>query len=265
MTTTKDSLQYDQVSIGQPFELAVASGELPAMYSVKVHGRNPDVGTSIEDVWTQGGVMSWLTTAAVVHAWSSSANDANTTTASGTRTIRVTGLLAGFTATTEDLALNGTATVTSANSWIRINDVEALAVGTYDGTTTPLHGTVNISHGSTITAQLYVDDSITCAIAQTGRFSVPAGYDAYLSKVDISVASGKSANIYMFSRENADDIVAPYSAKKIIGVYDGMVGYNPIQGEWSKFPAKTDIWIAAKAAAVNTSITVEMHLILKAV
>ena len=151
MTTTKDDLRFDQVSIGQSFELSVVSGEIPQLTAHRIHARNPDIGTSVEDIWTVGGVMSWPTSAAVLNIWSSSANDANTTTAIGTRTVRIEGLLAGFTATTEDVSLNGTATVTSSNSFIRINKAYSLNSGTYGGTIDPIHGTVTFSLGGTST------------------------------------------------------------------------------------------------------------------
>jgi len=265
VTTTKDSLKFDQVSIAQSFDFAVASGEIPQISTYRVHGRNTDIGTTVEDVWTVGGLMSWSMTATSLNIWSNSLNDSNTTTSSGVRSVRVYGLLSGFTNTTEDIYLNGLNTVTSNNSFIRINRISALDVGTYSGTNDSLHGTITFNLNGTSTANLYVDDSIACAETQLGRYTVPDGYEAYIAKIDISVASGKSANIYLFKRENADDVTTPYSARKLIAVYDGLTGHNPITFEWTSFPAKTDIWFAAKAAGVNTSVSIEAYFTLKAV
>ena len=263
MTTTKDTLGIDQVSIGQSFELAVASGETPNITYEKIHGRNNDIGTTIEDVWVAGGIMSWQQTASVISIVSNSAQDANTTTATGTRKIKIEGLLAGFTAATEIVNLNGTSTVTTSNAFIRMNRAYAHEVGTYDGTTTPLHGTVTLTHGSTVCGVLFVDGSVTCSETQLAKYTVPAGYDAYLSEIHTAVGANKDATIYFFKRENADVVTAPFTARKIVAIFDGLTGSNVMDLHGYRLPEKTDFWLAAKGSAVNTSIATIFDIILK--
>lgn len=263
MTTTKDSLGFDQVSIGQSFDLAIGSGENPNLELLHIGARNNDVGTTVEDLWVAGGIMSWPTVAAPLMAFSDYAADADTTTAAGCRKITIEGLLSGFTAATEVLGLNGASTVTSSNNFIRINRVYTSELGTYDGTTTKLHGNISLYHGGTTTGKLMIDDSVTCSDTQVGRYTVPAGYDGYLEAVHASIQSGKSSSIYLFKRENADDIVSPFSARRLIAVYDGLSGFNNLIFHAYKLPEKTDFWISVKAGAVNTSISTMFHLFLK--
>lgn len=45
MTTTKDSLNYDQISIANSFDVAAATGEIPSISLKHFHARNTDVST----------------------------------------------------------------------------------------------------------------------------------------------------------------------------------------------------------------------------
>jgi hypothetical protein len=95
-----------------------------------------------------------------------------------TATITITGLDASYNLLSENLALNGTTNVTTANSYFRINSI-AVSVGSATNPT----GVVTLSGGGNIYAQINtttVSGSTTSiGVSQMGVYTVPTGYTFY--------------------------------------------------------------------------------------
>lgn len=97
-------------------------------------GRNSniDIGTTPEDIWHGGGNYTGQPenfTPETVDVFSANAND--TAAGTGARTIRIFGLKTNSSEVyeSEDITLNGTSTVTSTNSWWRVNRAYVLTAG----------------------------------------------------------------------------------------------------------------------------------------
>jgi hypothetical protein len=95
-----------------------------------------------------------------------------------TATITISGLDASYNLLSENLALNGTTNVTTANSYFRINNI-AVSVGSATNPT----GVVTLSGGGNIYAQINtttVSGSTTSiGVSQMGVYTVPTGYTFY--------------------------------------------------------------------------------------
>ena len=79
-----------RVGTSEPFELQVARGQIAYHESVYKFGNNPVVADSVETIWAQGGLYSYLSAATVLKVSSSSTNDASAGT--GARTVELFGL-----------------------------------------------------------------------------------------------------------------------------------------------------------------------------
>jgi hypothetical protein len=95
-----------------------------------------------------------------------------------TATITITGLDASYNLLSENLALNGTTNVTTANSYFRINSI-AVSVGSATNPT----GVVTLSGGGNVYAQINtttVSGSTTSiGVSQMAVYTVPNGYTFY--------------------------------------------------------------------------------------
>ena len=109
--------------------LETAKGNIENNSIIHKFGRNTDVGATEEDVWTVGGVYTWLQAPVNLEAISTSAND--TIAGTGARIITVEGLDENWNAISEDIEMNGvSATLPTINGFIRINRVFVKEVGT---------------------------------------------------------------------------------------------------------------------------------------
>ena len=241
---------------------AIAKGDVAGESLVHKFGRNSDIdlGTTPEDVWLAGGLMTWPTAAAVVSVTSASANDTGSpTTNTGAHTLTIEGLDASFAPISETITLNGGFAVTTTASFIRVNRAFVATTGTYHGSNEGLiTGTIG---GSTMF-------TIGVGIGQTqiARYTVPAGFNAYILGGEISVDSGKTINIAFYQSPSADDVTQPYGgAKRLLIARDGLADYHPVEmPSPRKIDPKTDLWWeVSSVSANNTSVTVDFYLSLE--
>ncbi len=136
--------------------LDIAAGLLPGYVGVNKFGRNPDVDTAAaEDVWDGGGI--WVApTAARIHDIVSTSTDddgVNAPGSTGAQTIRVFGLTSWSTAeVSEDITLDGTTNVATANSYVIIHRMQVLTAGS--GRTNAGDITATAQTDATVTAQI---------------------------------------------------------------------------------------------------------------
>ena len=195
---------------------------------VRVASINPDVDVSAtaETIWATGGAYTYRTTAAVIAFSSSSASDTAVTAL-------VVGLDSTYALVSETVALNGTTTVNTVNSYLRVHSVElsAVAVGAVSGGTI-----VTIAAGAT-----YWDAAI---------YTVPLGHSAYLVAVNASTTLAMDAEIFLRTRE---------VGKPFKNVFTRVVTASaPLDYTFAApiyLPAKTDIDMqAVNASTANTRV-----------
>lgn len=189
------------------FGLQVARGLVPGIASVNKFGAAPDgVQTTATDIWSRANSSAtqqiWLppTTARVHAIVSDSASDDGDPVGVGARTIRVYGLTAWNAAeVSEDITLNGTTPVNTANSYVIIHRMKVLT-----------SGATSINVG-TITATAATDTTITAVILPTegqtemAIYGVPSTQSFYLTKwccgIDKSSGAAADADFHLLVNE----------------------------------------------------------------
>jgi hypothetical protein len=175
-----------RVGTSEPFELQVARGQIAWHYDVHKFGFNPDIDNSLETVWAQGGLYSYLAAATQLSVSSSSTDD--TSAGTGARTVTLSGLDANYSEISETVTLNGQTAVTTTNSYLRIFRMVVNSAGSggenagviYAGT-----GTVTAGVPANKYATIAIGDNQTLMALWT----VPANHTAYLLQTDVTVAT----------------------------------------------------------------------------
>jgi hypothetical protein len=183
---SKEISSISRVGTSEPFELQVARGQIAWHYDVHKFGFNPDIDDSLETVWAQGGLYSYLAAATQLSVSSSSAND--TSAGTGARTVTLFGLDASYSEISETVTLNGQTAVTTTNSYLRIFRMVVNSAGSggenagviYAGT-----GTVTAGVPANKYATIAIGDNQTLMALWT----VPANHTAYLLQTDVTVAT----------------------------------------------------------------------------
>lgn len=160
-----------------PFGVQIGLGLNTAIQQNRKFGNNSDVdtGTLPEDLWNGGGVYTGhnATGAEIVTVVSSSVND--TSAGTGARTIQLVGLDANYLPISETVTLNGTSTVDTVNSYLRLDRGIILTAGS--GKTNA--GTITARQKVT-TANIFFALLITENQTHVGCFTIPAGYTGFI-------------------------------------------------------------------------------------
>jgi hypothetical protein len=163
----------------EPFDLQIGRSQIMGHQAVNVFGYTTALGNVNQAVWegskTIGGDYVFPTASAQLVLVSTSASDGTALS------VQINGLDSNFNTVTETIALNGTSSVTSVNSYFRVNNLYTTN-GINVGTVTATQG------GATIYAQ------INPGIGQTEMsvYTVPNGYIFYrtIIQANSSITSG---------------------------------------------------------------------------
>ena len=237
-----------------------ARGAIPGTSVIRKFGHNEAVGATAEAIWTLGGLYPFPTAADNLIIQSNIAAD--DVAGAGARKIVVVGLGEQWQLQSETVELNGAgASAQTAFKYWRIFRAYNDVVGTY--------GVAN-------TALVEVEDTAAAVLAQIEAglgqtqmaiVTVPAGCDAWLKCLRITVETGKGAGIKMWRRERADEVSGSnMGGKRIVAEMDGLDPglYQPKICAPIRFPEKTDVWIEGiRAGGSDVAMTVEFDLLLR--
>jgi hypothetical protein len=190
----------------EPFELQVARGQITMHSSIIVFGYNPDVDTSEESVWPDGGTVPHPTTASVLKISSSSASD--TALGTGARTVTIVGLDGSYNQVSETVILAGQTAVNTTNSYLYVNQFYVATVGSGGANAGDINaGTGVVTAG--VPAVLYDMIAVGYNNRTTGHYCVPAGYTGYMTHGSFSSgqASGTTAVTGFLKQHGTDGIV----------------------------------------------------------
>jgi hypothetical protein len=166
-------------------------------------GFNPDIKNVEEDLIPQGGVYTFPASATKMDLVSSDDNDGKTGSPSstGARTVTIYGLLADKTEASETLTMNGTTKVTTANTYLRINNMRVATVGAGG---VPI-GNISLSEtGGTTYKYGYIRAGYTRQ--RTLIYTVPAGKTMYITSTTLSAVCGAVGHWTKFTfRATYDD------------------------------------------------------------
>lgn len=199
--------------------------------------------------------VSVMTAAATVKVSSSSAND--TSAGTGARTVKLWGLNSSYVEQSETITLNGVTAVTSVNTYIAINHIEVLTVGS-GGVNA---GTINVLNNA-------ADTWLSCAITaganqgQGSAFTVPAGKTAILHVANASATLDSIASTVTFSavRFKTSHPTAGIKVYNHCGVPSHSL--SDLVPPIVTIPEKTTIWLQGKSGAASVLTTVQLKYIL---
>lgn len=243
-----------RVGTTEPFYLQVARNQISFHKSNFKFGFNPDVDDSLETVWAQGGLYSYLSSASVLKV--SSSSTADTSAGTGARTVELSGLDTNYDEISETVTLNGQTAVNTTNEFLRINRMVVRSAGSggqnagviYAGT-----GTVTTGVPTNKYATIAIGDNQTVMALWT----VPRGYTAYLLQTDITVATtqnNKYCTVHLVSRPNGEVFqIKDKFVKAESSVHQAYI--IPL-----KFEEKTDIEVRAIGDSAGADIAISAGL-----
>jgi hypothetical protein len=253
----RDYSSISRFGLTEPFNLQVARGQIGYHESIYKFGNNPEVADSVETVWPQGGLYSYLSAATVLKVSSSSTDD--TSAGTGARTVQLFGLDGDYNEISEVVTLNGQTAVNTTQSYLRINRMIVRSAGSgganagiiYAGT-----GTVTTGVPANIYATVNGDGTNQTLMA---LWTVPAGYTGYLMQYDVS--NGTTSNTPAVCKLLL--VARPYGevfqSKDVKSITTGMHIENglvvPIQ-----FSEKTDIEVRAVSSSASVTFDISASL-----
>jgi hypothetical protein len=187
----KETSSISRVGTTEPFELQVARGQIGWHYPLFKFGNNAVVGDSLETIWSEGGLYSYLTAATVLKVSSSSTND--TSAGTGARTVTLFGLDANYAEISETVTLNGQTAVNTTQSFLRIYRLVVHSAGTGGQNAGIIYaGTGTVTSG--VPANVYASINGVTGSNQSlmALWTVPADHTAYILQYDVS--NGTTSN-----------------------------------------------------------------------
>lgn len=240
-----------------------AKGNVPNTEVRTVFGHNPDLDAAAqEDLWEQGGTLTYLSSAETLNIASTSTADDGDPAGTGARTLRLTGLDANYSQITEDITLNGTTNVLTTNAYLRVSDLRCLTAGSV-GTNA---GIITATASASATVQGIIN--VLEGVGHNGFYTVPADRTAYLLFTDIASAK----------------IVGGGSPEIVFKMYQRNIGSNGENAAWllsferamdtsvenfyqlrsptpDVLPSKTDLRFSATTNTNNTDISASAYIL----
>ena len=200
-----------------PSGLELSSGTIDKLELKGTSGINPTVGATLETICTQGGIRNVLSSAEQLKIVSSDADDTNSGSGHARR-VKIRGIDGSGAEVEENVNLNGTAAVTTTNSYRHVNNLFVNKVGS--------GGSVN---KGVISVKNNAADTVLYEIAalegqqQSASFAIPAETNAYITTFMMSASGSAQVSIWI----NKAPDVAPFRQVLTTIVGDGQgVTYN---------------------------------------
>ena len=226
-----------------PFYLAVQQGKVPGYSMINKFGYNPSIGSgSFETIWETGNNYPWQSTAVTVDVVSDNVND--DVAGTGARTLRIQGLDGSYNLAEETVDMDGTTTVTTTQTFLRVFRMSVETAGTSGNN----EGTITVTYtgGSDVAA------TITAGNGQTlmTLYTIPAGYTGYLLSMNISSGKDQEMEFKFIQRDNGVANAA-FQTKQFLDVRGGQttVIFNAI----NIIPQKSDIYVSGKASSTSSA------------
>jgi len=235
------------------FPLRVGANRVSGIIPENKNGLNTSIDVVTEDIWFEGGVLSFLTNAETMLIASTSADDDGNPAGTGAHTIQIWGLDENYNPQTEIVVLNGTSNVSTLNSYLRLNRLRVLDVGSSRTNAGDISATASVS-GT-------VQGTIGTGVGSTlkSQFTVPRGYTAYIKNLTVGTANNDQVQLDLQTRTETGAWIIRYR----LNIIDRSFYQNyeiPLSVE-----EKSDIRVQgvkiAGAGTVSVSSNYEMYLI----
>jgi hypothetical protein len=240
----------------EPFGLQISRNQIQGHSDVIVFGYNPDLDTTEESIWPNGGTVPHPTVASVLKISSTSASD--TASGTGARTVFISGVDGSFQTVGETVILNGQTEVNTVNLYLYVNEFYTLTVGSGGANAGDINaGTGTVTAG--VPAVLY--DMIYTGFNQrtTAHYCVPAGFTGYMVRGVITAgqASGSTA-VTSFLKQHGTDNILRVGAVSAINNGSVVYDFDPPY----TIPEKNCVGASAIGAANNNIVSSFFNIVL---
>lgn len=235
------------------FFIEATKGNLPGQETGNQFGENTVVGSTEEDVQSQGGTLIFLQSAEFMEIVSTdTVNDIFG--GANANSVLVKGLDENFEEIQEVVNL-AAAFNTTENRYMRIQVVEVNGVGTYGVTNI---GIISITSANSSTLQ--VEIPIAQGRSSSSHYTVPAGKNVIVTSFSATMNTGKSVNIFFNQRKNAELVSGQMGPVIVERIFRGLS--TPVRGRSFgnlKFDERTDIWFSAATPGGGAGAQVEVN------
>lgn len=264
-------LDSDAILVRPTFPwLDVARGLQSGFTTVKKFGRNSSIGTTFAPI-SLGGVYNTPQSGSATTLRVKAGGNANDTAAgSGAREITLIGLDENFNEVTETLATAGaSASSATTTTFTRLYRLFVSASGTYSTSAAGSHSAdIVIENGSGGTDWATIDSTnFPKGQSEIGAYTIPAGKTGYVKLRDVSIESTKTMDLIFFSRANADETAAPYTAMIAQSVVSGVAGgsietFGGVDIPFGPYVGPCDIGFMGRVASSTAAAAVEFEIFL---
>lgn len=168
----------------------------------------------------------------------------------------------------EEVDMNGTTAVILTKSWARTPRMYVMESGTYATMTSPSAvGTITLRDvGGAGVDWLAIDQFATGSSAgqsQCALYTTANNTRSVLYSPTFSIDSNKVGNIIFFQRSNADVVVAPFSAQRVVQQWDGIKAPDGASFlvPFASFTGAVDMGFMAKVSVGTGSISANFWLL----
>lgn len=224
--------------------------------SIHKFGYNPDAAAGVvSDIWTGVVPYNWLTVSQALRI-RAGGDVADDVAGLGAQKIELLTLDDDFNQITEELVTAGAAaSAPTPGIRRRLLGARVLDVGVYGGSNV---GPIAIE---TTSGLLVGNVAVGLGQSQMSMYTVPKGHIAYIDRAEVNVAGGKTGDVILHVRNNAEDIDAPFTAKRMAMCWPNVGGQQSTHLSIPvPVPALTDIWFSVVAAGNNTPCAINYDL-----
>ena len=241
---------YFEIVEREGFHLSVARGRIPGMSLVDKFGYNPHVGTTSEDIWVHGGIITYPAVADIASIVSNSIeDDANKDPAGiGAYTVNIEGLDQNYAEISETVTLDGTTPVSTINSYIRINAFIILTAGSGGENA----GTITVSIGGNVQREIAPGRNR----ANATHYTIPAGKTGYLHATYFETGKNSDVECTLLHRPFG----GVFTTIRVINIYQNIfIGDDEY---FRKFTEKTDVTMRGSTSTGTQPVSAGLKLVL---
>jgi hypothetical protein len=226
-----------------PFYLAVQQGKVPGYSMINKFGYNPAIGSgSFETIWETGDDYPYQSSAVTLDVVSDDSND--DVAGTGARTLRIQGLDGSYNFAEETVNMDGTTTVTTTQTFLRVFRMSVETVGSSGNNEGDI--TVTYTGGSDVAATITVGNGQTLM----ALYTIPAGYTGYLLSLNVSSGKDQEMLFKIITRDNNIPDTG-FQIKQFLDVRGGLTFIDFADG--GAYGEKTDIQVDAKASSTSSA------------
>lgn len=244
--------------------LEISRGNLTGHSTVVIRGHNPSQtsASGFVDI-AEFGDLTHLTSAETMDIVSASTDDDGSPVGIGLRTLLVLGVDNTGADISEVITLNGTTDVTTVNSYLRVNTLVGLTVGSAGWNVGDI--TCIASSAATIQSQM----GATEGISQSSHYTVPLGKTLHVTKLEFNAAKLSGGQlpvvefkVYVRSGGDGNCWIQLFDKKMDSAVSNELDLLLPFPSSATQAIARTDFRIRADTDQDNTEVRTRMYGIL---